>query len=157
QGPAFAGIDFFAYKINDGLQDSLPATVTLSAANEPIFSDNFSRGSDPGPLSPWVLRAGVWTVTGGKLLSGTNTSQTYATVYLAKAWSDFPVQARRQFPAGAFGGGVGGRLNPISGAHYAAWIYPEGSLGGSNVFKLIKFQDWQNWTLFTQIPLATVG
>jgi hypothetical protein len=157
QGPAFAGIDSFTYKVNDGLHDSLPTTVTLSTANEPIFSDDFSRGTDPGPISPWVLHTGTWTVTGGKLLSGTNTLQTYANVYLTNVWSDYAVQARLQFPAGAFGGGLGGRLNSLSGTHYAAWIYPEGSPGGSNVFKLIKFQDWQNWTPLAQVPLAAVG
>jgi hypothetical protein len=36
-------------------------------------------------------------------------------------------------------------LNPATGAHYGAWIYPEGSSGGSSVLKLIKFS---NWTTF---------
>ena len=32
--------------------------------------------------------------------------------------------------------------NAATGAHYGAWVYPEGSTGGSNVLKLIKFSTW---------------
>jgi hypothetical protein len=40
---------------------------------------------------------------------------------------------------------VGGFLNPTTGAHYAAWIYPENSPGGSRVLKLLKFQNWDTY------------
>ena len=50
-----------------------------------------------------------------------------------------------QFPAGGYGGGVGGRLNPTNGAHYAAWIFPAGG-GGTNLLKLIKFSSWTAWS-----------
>ena len=74
------------------------------------------------------------------------------------------MQGRFQFPVGAFGGGLGGRVNPVTGAHYAAWIYPEGSAGGSSVLKLIKFQNWtslgyngSSYTPMQQVSLAGVG
>jgi Bacterial Ig domain len=157
QGATFAGSDTFTYKVNDGIQDSLPATVTVSALIPPSFSDNFSRATDPGPIAPWLLQAGQWTVTGGELRGGTNSLQTYANVYLTNTWSDYAVQARLRFPAGAFGGGLGGRLDPVSGTHYAAWIYPENSPGGSNVFRLIKFSNWTTWSPLAQVSLASVG
>jgi hypothetical protein len=157
EGATFAGLDSFTYKVNDGFQDSLPATVTISALVPPSFSDNFSRGTDPGPIAPWVLQAGQWTVTGGELRGGTNSLQTYANVYLTNTWSDYAVQARLRFPAGAFGGGLGGRLDPVSGTHYAAWIYPENSPGGSNMFRLIKFSNWTSWSPLAQASLASVG
>jgi hypothetical protein len=157
QGASFSGSDSFTYKANDGVQDSPPATVTISAVVPPSFSDDFTRSSDPGPIAPWVLQAGQWTVTGGELHGGTNTLQTYANVFLTNSWSDYTVQARFRFPVGAFGGGVGGRLDPISGQHYAGWIYPENSPGGPTLFRLIKFSNWTTWSPVAQAPLVSVG
>src|SRR6266576_5881176 len=96
-----------------------------------LFSDNFTRGTDPGPLTPWFTNAGQWTVTGGTMQSGLNPTFSYANAYITNNWTNYSVQARFQFQAGAFGGGLGGRLTPGTGAHYGAWIYPEGSPGGS--------------------------
>lgn len=157
QGPGFSGADSFTYKVNDGVLDSPPATVTVLAAIPPSFSDSFTRGTDPGPIDPWVLRAGQWTVTGGELRGGTNSLQTYANVYLTNVWPDYAVQARLKFPVGAFGGGLGARLDAPSGRHYAAWVYPENSPGGSNIFRVIKFSDWGTWTPLAQVSLASVG
>jgi hypothetical protein len=69
------------------------------------------------------------------------------------------VQAQVQFPAGAYGGGIGGRVDPTTGARYSAWIYPDGSAGGSNVLKLVKFRDWTSWnfTPMQQVSLPSVG
>jgi VCBS repeat-containing protein len=69
------------------------------------------------------------------------------------------VEGQVQFPAGAFGGGIGGRVNPATGARYSAWIYPDGSLGGSNVLKLVKFRDWTTWNgvPMKQVSLPSVG
>ena len=47
---------------------------------------------------------------------------------------------------GSWGGGIGGQLNATTGAHYGAWVYPEGSGGGSAMLKLIKFQGWTSWS-----------
>jgi len=33
-------------------------------------------------------------------------------------------------------------LNPATGAHYAAWVYPENSVGGGPSLKLIQFEGW---------------
>jgi hypothetical protein len=52
---------------------------------------------------------------------------------------------------------LAGRLNPATGTRYALWIYPEGSSGGSSVWKLLKFQNWDNYTVMQQGNLAGVG
>jgi VCBS repeat-containing protein len=135
----FAGMDAFTYRANDALSNSTPATVTISVLSiVPLYSDNFSRTN----LSPWVAQLGSWAVTNGALQGGTNTSSSYGVAYLTNTWSNYSVQASIQLPAGAFGGGVDACLNTTTGARYAAWIYPEGSPGGANTLKLIKFQDW---------------
>src|SRR5207302_2652753 len=49
-------------------------------------------------------------------------------------------------------------------ARYGAWIYPEGSAGGSSVLKLLKFQSWTsfgysnaNGVAMQQVSLPGVG
>jgi hypothetical protein len=162
----FNGDDAFTYRVNDGLADGNVATVTIHVVPSAtvLFSDDFTRTNDPGTLSPWVVRSGNWTVTGGMLKGGTNALQNYGFAYLTNSWTDYTVEARLQFPSGAYGGGIGGRLNPLTGAHYAAWIYPENSVGGDRKLKLIKFQSWSSFGYngvssvpIQQVTLPSVG
>ena len=154
----FFGIDVFTYQAVGDVTNVNAATVTISVlAPGSLFGDDFTRGTDPGPLAPWIVQSGNWSVTGGVMRGGTNTLSTYAFTYVTNSFSDYAVQARMQFPAGAFGGGLGGRLDPTTGAHYAGWIYPENSPGGSNVLKLVKFQNWGSFTVLQQVNLAAVG
>src|SRR5207244_2147552 len=44
-----------------------------------------------------------------------------------------------------------------NGAHYAAWIYPDNSVGGPNMLKLVKFQDWTTFSVLASTSLAPVG
>ena len=108
-------------------------------------------------MSPWVVQAGNWAVNGGLLTGGTNSLNTYGYAYLATNWTDYEAQARIQMPAGAYGGGLAGRLNPATGARYALWVYPEGSPGGSNMWKLLKFQNWDTFAIMQQGSLASVS
>src|SRR2546423_15465937 len=97
--------------------------LCLSAgAQAQLFSDNFTRGSDPGPLTPWIAQSGLWTVTGGIMQAGTNATFSYANANITNNWTNYTIQARFRFQSNAFGGGLGGRLDTNSGAHYAAWI-----------------------------------
>lgn len=152
----FTGIDSFTYQATSGGMQSNVATV-LIMVNPPgvLFSDDFySQGADPW----WTTVSGSWIVNSG-VIQGSSGTQTYGFAYANGIWTDYSVQARVQFPAGAFGGGIGGRLNPATGAHYGAWIYPEGSGGGSSVLKLVKFHDWKTWsgTPMAQVSLPGVG
>jgi VCBS repeat-containing protein len=154
----FLGVDTFTYRANDGQSNSAPATVTISVQPPALFSDNFTRGSDPGPLDPWQVQSGNWTVTGGVMKGGTNFPTSYGFAFITNSYNNYSVQARIQFSAGAFGGGLGGRLNPGVGSHYAAWIYPENSPGGSNILRLIKFQSYSTFSyLGVGGPIAEVN
>ena len=133
-------------------------TATFTTAQ---FSDSFTRQpQDPTPLLPWTAQLGTWAVSNG-VLQGSSAANQYAYAYYSPqpAWTDYTVEGRFQLPADAFAGGLGGRLNPATGAHYGAWIYPDASAGGSNVLKLIKFRDWITWsgTPIQQVSLPSVG
>ena len=68
--------------------------------------------------------------------------------------SDYTIEASLQFTAGAYGGGIGGRINPATGAHYGIWLYPSGSADPTpNRIKLIKFTP--DWTTWSGTPLAS--
>lgn len=154
----YTGPDSFTYRAADGLTNSGLATVTVTVtAPGLLFADDFTRTNPPGALSPWVVRTGNWNVSGGLLLAGTNFLSTYGNAYLTNIWTDYEAQARLQLPAGSFGGGLAGRLNAATGARYVAWIYPEGSAGGSSVWKLLRFQNWENFTVLSQGSLPGVG
>ena len=154
----YTGSDSFTYRANDSLTDSGLATVTFAVAPPgPLLVDDFTRTNPPGALSPWVVRAGNWAVNGGVLTGGTNSPYTYGHAYLTNNWTDYEAQASVQLSAGAFGGGLAGRLNPATGSRYAAWVYPEGSPGGSSVWRLLKFQSWDSFTVMLQGNLAGVG
>jgi Bacterial Ig domain len=139
--------------------------VWASAADAQNFSDDFTRGTDPGPLSPWIAYSGTWSVTGGTLKGGTNATDGFAFAYITNSWTNYSVQARVRFSStGADAGGIGGRYNPFSGGHYAAWISPEGSSSGSNTLQLLKFQYWlgyeytnSTWQAIREVPLPSVG
>src|SRR3954469_13420174 len=60
------------------------------------FSDDFSRGTDPGPLTPWVAQTGTWTVTGGVIQGGLNPLFSYGSAYVTNSWSSYSVQTRVQ-------------------------------------------------------------
>jgi hypothetical protein len=144
--------------------NSFTVIVTTNSSAGQLFADDFTRGTSPGPLAPWVAQSGTWTVANGILKAGTNSTGTYGFAYLTNSWSNYSVQAQFQFPSGGYGGGLGGYLNRTTGAHYAAWIYPEGSPGGARALKLVKFQTWSTWgyngasyTPMQQVTLASVG
>ena len=166
----FHGNDSFSYQAFDGLNYTSNALVTLNDSSGGIlFFDSFARSSNPGTISPWLLHSNNWTVSGGSLLGGPDTPDPqngYGNVYLTNNWTNYSVQAQIQFSStGAWGGGIGGRLNRTTGAHYAAWVYPEGSENGApTTLALIKFTDWSDWGYngsaynpMQSVPLSSVG
>src|SRR5262249_51037221 len=121
------------------------------------FSDDFTRTTNTASVAPWIIQSGNWAITNGAMQAGTNVLNTYGFAYITNRWTDYAVEARIQFPAGTFGGGISGRLDPPTGKRYVAWIYPDGSAGGSNVLKLLKFQSWTAFTVLQQTNLPSVG
>jgi len=157
----FTGPDCFTYLASDGTNSFGQANVTVFVSkSNTFFSDDFAaRCSALDPIAPWKLASapwsGQWTI--GGVLQGSSQPGNYAYCYFDTNWTSYAAQAKIQFPAGAFGGGIGGRLNPANGAHYGAWIYPEGSIGGSNTLALVKFTSWDTWSFLQTTNLASVG
>jgi hypothetical protein len=149
-----------------GSVTSAPAWLTIIVSNPPpleLFADDFTRPTNPGTLSPWVTHSGTWTIHDG-LLEGHSKAQSFATIHLTNLWENYSVEADIRFSSGAYGGGIGGRLNPGNGVHYAAWVHPEGSAGGARTLKLLKFKNWKTWTYnsvnaapMAQTTLSAVG
>jgi hypothetical protein len=140
-----------------GASNALIFTIN-PPVNPVLFTDDFTRApGTPTPLSPWVAALGIWNVTNGVMQGSAATSRVYSYAYYATTpqWADYTVQGRIQIPAGAFGGGIGGRVNPANGAHYGVWVYPTGSAGGSNVLKLWKFRGWTD--IGPGVPMAQVS
>jgi hypothetical protein len=135
---------------------------TINAVPNVLYTDDFTRPAGVAdPLSPWVASMGTWSVAGGVLRgSGSRKQYSYATMSPQTPWTDYTVQGRIQLPAGSFGGGIGGRMDPAAGSHYGAWVYPAGSAGGSNTLKLWKFRGWTDvgsGAPMQQVSLPAVG
>jgi hypothetical protein len=109
-----------------------------SAFSSVLFSDDFNDGV----LAPWEIALGTWTDTGTVLQGSSLVANQYSFAFYDAPWTDYTVQGEIQIPALSFGGGIGGRVDPATGAHYGAWVYPQGSLVGPNVLKLWKFPNW---------------
>jgi VCBS repeat-containing protein len=156
--PDYAGADSFSYQAVDALGNSSTAAVSIVVSpTDILFADDFTRTTNSTLIPPWLIQSGNWSITNGVLQAGTNVLNTYGFAYITNSFTNCAVQAQIEFPAGAFGGGLGGRLDPPTGKRYVAWIYPEGSAGGSNVLKLLKFQSWTTFTVLQQTNLASVG
>jgi hypothetical protein len=137
----FAGMDCFTYQATDGTNNYGSAMVTIDVTQTGgLFNDDFTRCD--ARLSPWQVSSGNWAIS-SNILQGSYGD--YGFCYLNENWTNYSVEASVNLQATPWGGGLGGRLNPASGAHYAAWIYPEGSYGGDKVLKLVKFWNWTQW------------
>jgi len=163
----YTGMDSFTYQAADNQGTSTVATVDIMILpSGDLFYDNFARPSGLSSIFPWVDQSGAWNVT-NNLLSGISDFNGYGYAYTGDTnWTDYSVQAQLQFSdPNAWGGAVGGRLNPATGTHYAAWVYPEGSpwgptngaAGGVAYLQLIKYQNWLAYTAGNLMPLPGVG
>ena len=120
-----------------------------------LFSDNFGEDPTvPNLLPPWSVYTGSWSVTDLALRGTGGGLGNYANLYYnpAETWTDYSVQARVQYPSGAFGGGLVGRLNSTTGTRYTAWVYP-----GSSTLNLLEWSDWDSWASLTSAGIPAVG
>ena len=144
--------DATRYDSASGIDTSVAGQISLASTSSVLFTDDFSRTA----ILPWVSSMGTWTIIDGVLQgSGDPNQYSYAYYSTTPQWTDYTVQGSIQMPAGSFGGGIGGRVDPATGAHYGAWVYPAGSAGGSNVLKLWKFQGWTD--IGSGIPMQQVS
>ena len=155
----FAGVDDFTYQVTDGSTTSGVAVVAIEVVPEgKLFLDNFTHS----PLWPWIQQTGTWSIA-NNVLSGVSPNDSYGHAYLSNNWSDYLVQAQIKFSStNAWGGGIGGRMEPVTGAHYGAWVYPEafggGVTNGAAVMKVIKFHSWNgsDYTTVAQVILTNL-
>jgi len=147
----YTGMDTFTYQATDGVTTSAVATVAIDVLPAvDLFLDGFNRTN----LWPWTQQAGGWSLS-NNLLAGTSDFSSYGNVYVSNNWTDYLVQGQLQFSdTNAWGGGIGGRLvDPVNGAYYGEWIYPEGSAGGSGngtaILKILKFHSWHDFSYAT--------
>ena len=146
------------YQTGTSIDTSAAGQVRLSAAGGTVFTDSFTRGpADPLPLSPWQTVNGNWTITNG-VLSGSGIGSNYGNLYYVPPTqpSDYVLEARVRIPAGSLGGGIGGRLNPATGAHYGIWLYPpDGPATNRGTVALVKFTpNWATYTTVTRTPFT---
>lgn len=131
--------------------------VAHATTNETLFCDDFASATQPNLAAPWATQSGEWTVSDGKFCGEPNSLFSYSFTCVATNWTNYSIQGQIKFPAHAYGGGLGGRLDATTGAHYAAWVYPESSASGSNLLRVVKFTNWETWTLLQQVRLPSVG
>ena len=143
----FYGVDSFTYKATDGLTTSTVATVTLLVTTTgALFNDTFARPSNGSNIFPWINEIGTWGIT-NNVLFGTCSLNNYGYVYYNANWTNYSVQAQFRFPStNVWGGSIGGRLNPATGARYDVWVYPENSPWGPQTntatMQIIKYETW---------------
>ena len=115
--------DATRYDSATGIDTSVVGQISLASTSSELFSDDFSDSD----LAPWEIAMGTWTITGGVLQGSGPTADQYSYAYYPSTpdWTDYTVQGSIQIPAGSFGGGIGGRVDPATGAHYGAWVYPQ--------------------------------
>ena len=161
----FSGADGFTYQaVSGSLTSSVATVIVMVLTPGELVYDTFTHPTNNGDIFPWVQELGAWGITNNALV-GTSPSGSYGFAYYGNnaSWNDYSVQAQIQFSTiNGLGGGIGGRLDPVSGAHYAAWIYPEGSANGpangTAVLQLVKFESWTAYTLIGGlIPLPGMG
>ena len=163
----FAGMDSFTYQATDGQATSPPANVQLAVMPPGyFFYDGFLRPGNGSSIAPWINELGTWSIANG-ILTGTCSLDDYGYAYYQNTnWTDYAVQAAIRYPgSNVWGGAVGGRLNPATGARYNVWVYPENSPwgplsglpAGQASLQIIKYSDWVNYTAQNLVPLPGVG
>lgn len=118
--------------------------------NTTLFCDDFNSTNSITPPPPWTSQSGAWNLSANELECGQNNNFTYGRLCLVTNWTDYAVQAQITFGPNGYGGGLGGRLNPTTGEHYAAWIYPRYDAGAGKLLRLVRFINWTSWTLLAQ-------
>jgi large repetitive protein len=163
----YLGMDGFTYWATDGYNASNLATAFLMVTTPGgLFYDNFARPAGSGSIFPWINQAGTWRLT-NNLLTGSSPLNSYGYAYAGSTnWTDYRVQAKIKFPTNtAWGGAIGGRLNPVTGAHYCLWIYPENSPwaqqngvpAGIATLQIGKYQTWTSFTGQNLVRLPGMG
>jgi len=133
-----------AKKIKAAIKESLIAKLAPPGS---AFYDDFSVI----PNTNWTFYQGARVFTNGILrLTVANNAGMYA--YVNGNWTNLSVAADIKLGAGSWGGAVGLRYNPVTGANYQAWIY------GTGRFTIERYDEWYNtWKEVAGIALTAPG
>lgn len=113
------------------------SVATEAIPARPLFGDDFDPATPSGfwAASPLGRLANWSTSTGTAAYNGSGHTQLYAG---SAAWTDYTVEATFVLDNGSdHPGGLRGRVDLVTGASYAAWIYPS-----SGVLKLFRAAAW---------------
>jgi len=151
------GIDLYGY--NNTYGPTFNNFVVSDENSVVTFSDNF--GDDfVDPLLPWTRQSGTWSVTNG-VLQGSTTAWAFGYSFTtgSPAWTDYSLEGLIRIPAGTYGGGLSGRLNTTTGAHYGVWVFPDDEQNSSGLLQLYKFRTWTdaNMAPMASINLSNIG
>ena len=145
---ASGGVDVDFYSLGNTFGPSYNDFIVRNAADEVVYEEDFGQDpvAAPSNLPPWQPVNGSWAINDG-VLTGSGGYGNIQYVPTTSPPSDYSVDGRVRFTPGAYGGGIGGRVDPATGAHYGIWLYPSGSSDPTpNRIKLIKFTDWTTWS-----------
>jgi hypothetical protein len=128
----------------------LPSALAAS----PLFSDDFG----PKPLGSWTAsplgQQSHWNGSAGTAAwDGSGHTQLWTG---SATWTDYTLEAKFRLANGNdYPGGLRGRIDPATGAGYAAWIYP-----AEGVIKLFRSVAWHidtpGLTLLAQASVGTI-
>ena len=123
--------------------------VTLNFQNN-LLSSNFDDGSIEGWAVSPQGRGANWSVINQALnYNGGGATQLYAG---NSAWTDYDMQVGIKLSTLAdYPAGFRGRVNPVSGASYAVWLYP-----AENIVRLFRVGQWDINAGYVQLAQATV-
>jgi hypothetical protein len=113
-----------------------PTSYSYLDSSHVLLEDSFNGDSSVGWLaSPMGLSNGWSRVGGANEYAGLGNTQQYAG---NPAWSNYNFEAKiLLFDLYNYPGGIRGRVDPSTGAGYAAWVYP-----GSSQIVLYRVSGW---------------
>ena len=146
----FSGVDNFTYAAVSGSLTSARGHGTISVTTPgELFYDSFARPANSSSIFPWVNEPDM-----GYDQQRADWQQRLEQLRLRVLQR----QLDKLFGAGAsqifiherMGGGIAGRLNPVTGARYSVWVYPENSPAGpQNGHATMQVIKYENWTVYT--------
>ncbi|HEV2992305.1 MAG TPA: family 16 glycoside hydrolase [Candidatus Angelobacter sp.] len=134
--PGVAGAADLVVSDGSGVPTTLAAGFTYRDPSRILFEDPFNSASltnwTPSPLGLFT----GWTPTQDAAdYNGGGHTQIFAG---SSSWTDYTVEVQfKVFAAGNYPGGLRGRVNPVTGAGYEAWVLP-----ASNLIVLYRTAAW---------------
>ncbi|HLJ90405.1 MAG TPA: BACON domain-containing carbohydrate-binding protein, partial [Candidatus Angelobacter sp.] len=127
---------------------SVPVTLTVSGI---LMASNFSDGTMQGWANSPLGRATNWSVSNSTLqYNGGGHTQLYAG---DSSWTDYSYQSNVKLATLAdYPGGIRGRIDPVTGASYALWLYPNEHL--LKLFRTVAWNIDSGFTLLAQAPCS---